>query len=389
MRALVRLLLVITPLFTLAGCGFMMTKVEINEQTFVFAIYIDKGKQPNTVEVTISAPLPNRLTSGSQAGGQGSGDPYAMVTKSSVTVQDALSLIQRDLTRRFDFSHTRSVVVGHRYAEAGLHDLMDWFQREPTTDLDTYLFVAPGEAKQVASLTPVFEQMPSEVLARIGDRDNVIGTTFLDCLIGASANQGYALTYLSAGMKPMIADQGKLEPWVGVQGTALFQDHRLRATLPLEPSLTISWAENQLKGSVYTVNWDKSGKASVFLIQNRAKKSVRLVDGRPVFTIKLNGIGDVIFKRNGILTDSLSAKYAIERELNEVIKEQLATAMRTSQRVRADILQLGMLLDWNYPDYWEKVRRNWSKTYAEEAVIEIVTDVKVRNFGSVLKSKPE
>ena len=33
-----------------------MTKVEINESTFVFAMYVNKGQQEDTVEVTISAP---------------------------------------------------------------------------------------------------------------------------------------------------------------------------------------------------------------------------------------------------------------------------------------------------------------------------------------------
>jgi|GEM_PF-829543 len=389
MKFTARLIQILLPLTLLTGCEFALAKVEINEQTFVFAMYINQGKDPNTVEVTISAPLPNRLTPGTQAGGQGGGDPYAMVTRTSSTIQDALHLIQRDLSRRFDFSFTNVVVVGKRYAEAGLEDLMDWFQREPTTDLNTFLMVAPGDAKQVAALTPIFEQMPSQVLTRFGEQHNIIGTTLKDCLVSASANQGYALTYLSAGMKPMIADQGKLEPWSGVQGTALFQNHKLLVTLPMKPSMAVSWAENQLKGALYTVTWDeKGGKASVFLINNRAKKTVRMVGGHPVFTIKLTGIGDVVYKRNKDQVDSLTTKHAIEQALNDLVKEQMTMALRTSQRVRADVLQLGMLLDWNYPDYWQEVREKWPQSYGSDAEIQVVTDIKIRNFGSVLKTKP-
>lgn len=35
----------VLPLTLLTGCGFTMTKVEINEQTFVFAMYVNKGQQ--------------------------------------------------------------------------------------------------------------------------------------------------------------------------------------------------------------------------------------------------------------------------------------------------------------------------------------------------------
>ncbi|OMF78019.1 Ger(x)C family spore germination protein [Paenibacillus glucanolyticus] len=387
---LLKLFKILLPLILLTGCGFSLTKVEINEQTFVFAMYINEGKQKGTVEVTISAPLPNRLTSGRQAGGHGGGDPYAMVTKTSTTVQDTLHLIQRDLSRRFDFSHTKVVVVGKGYAEAGLEDLMDWLQREPTTNLRTYLMVAPGDAKKVAELTPVFEQMPSEVLIRFATQHNMINTTLKDCLYAESANQGYALTYLAAQKKPMVADQEKLEPWTGIQGTAIFHNHKLLTTLPMQESLAVSWAVNEVKGPLYTVSWDEgAGRASVFLISTNSKKSVRMVSGHPVFTIKLLGIGDVIYKRNLKQLDTLKAKRIIERELNDMVKSELQKALRTSQRVGSDILQLGMLVDWNYPDHWEKVRSEWANYYKNEVEIQVVTDIRVRNFGTTLKMKPK
>lgn len=380
---------IVLPLTLLTGCGFTMTKVEINQQTFVFAMYVDKGQQDDTVEVTISAPLPNRLTSGSHAGKQGGGEPYAMVTKSSSTVQDALHLIQRDLSRRLDFSHAKVVVVGKSYAEAGLEELTGWLQREPTTILSTYLMVASGDAKKAAELTPVFEQMPSEVLTRFADQHNMITTNLKDYLYAESANQGYALTYLATGMKPMVADQEKLKPWTGIQGTALFHHHKLVATLPMKESLAVSWAVNEVKGPMYTVSWDEGKKASVFLITSSSKKSVRMVSGHPVFTVKLNGTGDIVYKQKHKQLDTLQVKELIERELNEQITGHLTKALHTSQRVGADILQLGMLVDWNYPDHWKRVHANWPDYYKNEVEIQVVTDIKIRNFGSILKMNPK
>lgn len=380
------------PLLTcslLIGCTPNLTKVEINQQAFVFALYVDKGKQEGNVEVTISAPLPNRLTSGKQSGGQGNGAPYAMITRESSTIQDALSLIQRDITRRFDFSHARVVIVGRSYAEAGLEDLMDWLQREPTTTLNIYLMVAPGDAKKVAGLTPIFEQMPSEVLMRIEDQHNVIPTRLRDCLYAESGNQGYALTYLSAGLKPKVVEQDKPEPWTGVQGIALFQNHKMLATVPLKESLAVSWAVNEIKGPLYTISWDEKGKASIFLIATKSSRSIRMVSGHPVFTIRLSGTGDVIYKRNHNQYDTRQVKQLMERELNKQITEDLRKALHTSQRVGADVLQLGMLVDWNYPNHWKQVRANWSDYYKNEVEIEVVTDIRIRNFGSILKTKPK
>ncbi|MGG3282033.1 Ger(x)C family spore germination protein [Paenibacillus solani] len=389
MRSLLIYLILILTFSPLMGCSQNQTKVEINQQAFVFALYVNKGKQEGNTEVTISTPLPNRLTSGQQAGGHGNGAPYAMVTREASTVQDALKLIQRDLTRRFDFSHTRVVVVGRSYAEAGLKDLMDWLQREPTTNLNTFLMVAPGDAKKVAELTPIYEQMPSEVLIRIAEQHNIIPTNLRDCLYAESGNQGYALTYLSAGLKPMVAEQEKLEPWTGVQGTALFQSHKMLTTVPLNESLTISWAVNEIKAPLYTVSWDEKGKASILLISTKSTRSVRMVSGHPVFTVKLSGSGDIVYKRNYNQYDTPEVKRIIERELNNQVAGDLRRALHASQRVGSDVVQLGMLVDWNYPNHWEKVRANWSEYYKNEVEIEVVTDIKIRNFGTILRTKPE
>ena len=184
--------------------------------------------------------------------------------------------------------------------------------------------------EKVAELTPVFEQMPSEVLIRFANQHNMITTNLKDCLYAESANQGYALTYLSAGLKPMVADQEKLEPWAGIQGTALFRKHKLVATLPMKESLAVSWGVNELKGPLYTVSWNEEGKASVFLIATSSSKSVRMVSGHPVFTVKLSGTGDIIYKNNHKQLDTLQAKELVST--NSTSSLQVISERRSAPR---------------------------------------------------------
>ncbi|MGV2806247.1 Ger(x)C family spore germination protein, partial [Clostridium perfringens] len=120
-----------------------------------------------------------------------------------------------------------------------------------------------------------------------------------------------------------------------------------------------------------------------------SKKSVRMVSGHPVFTVKLNGTGDIVYKQKHKQLDTLQVKELIERELNEQITGHLTKALHTSQRVGADLLQLGMLVDWNYPDHWKRVHANWPDYYKNEVEIQVVTDIKIRNFGSILKMNPK
>lgn len=61
-----KLILVLVLLMNLTGCW---SKLELDELTFVYGLFIDVGEEPGTVEVTISSPLPNRLDSGTQGAG--------------------------------------------------------------------------------------------------------------------------------------------------------------------------------------------------------------------------------------------------------------------------------------------------------------------------------
>ncbi|WP_128101330.1 hypothetical protein [Paenibacillus sp. DCT19] len=92
-----RLVLLVTCCLLCGGCW---SKVEINERTFITAMYVDKTDNPGEVEVSLTMPLPNRLSP--DRGGSGK-EPYAVVSAVAPTIADALERIQTDLTRRISW----------------------------------------------------------------------------------------------------------------------------------------------------------------------------------------------------------------------------------------------------------------------------------------------
>lgn len=85
---------VILLLLNVTGCW--SSKVELDELTFVYGLFIDVGKEAGTVEITINSPLPNRLNSSSQpASGGGDGNSYSTVSKTADTIADAMLLVQK------------------------------------------------------------------------------------------------------------------------------------------------------------------------------------------------------------------------------------------------------------------------------------------------------
>lgn len=201
-----KLILVLVLLMNLTGCW---SKLELDELTFVYGLFIDVGEEPGTVEVTISSPLPNRLGSGAQEGGSGDGKSYSMVSKTAPTIPEAILLIQKDLSRKMEASHLKIIVLGKQYAKQGIGDMLEWFQRQPENSLGTYIMAAPGKAKEIPLLTPVFEQLPDQVLNNMARQKVLFSTTIRDCILSESYHMGYAMNYLSFGKKSETSEQGR------------------------------------------------------------------------------------------------------------------------------------------------------------------------------------
>ncbi|WP_217557067.1 Ger(x)C family spore germination protein [Paenibacillus sp. GbtcB18] len=376
----IRLFIALLPLMLMTGCW---SKVEIDELTFIFAMYIDQGDTPDKVEVTISSPLPNRLMSGQQAGsGTSNGKPYAMITKQGTSIQQALMLIQRDLTRKIHFGHTRMVTIGRPYAESGIKDMLDWMQREPTFHISTIVNTAPGKAREIAELTPVYEHMPSEVLLKMAQQRAMLDTSAKQCLIAEASGQGVATNYLSMGVMRMPSENGETRQWAGIQGVALYNNDKLTGVLPSEEGRTLAWALGRSGRQVYTLTWDDGqSMADILFNQLMSKKSVRMGPEGPRFTLALKGDGDLIHKRDIMNRNEKEMNAIIEQKLREKIEKQLKSAFSKTQKAKSDVLQLGMLLDWKYPKFWEEKRDNWTDYYKNDLDIEFKVEINVKQVG--------
>lgn len=372
-------------LVNLTGCW---SKVELDKLTFIFGMYIDAGNEPGTVEVSINSPLPNRLLSSSQSGGS-QGKSYSLVTKTAPTITDAVILIQKDLSRRLEISHIKAVVVGKDYAEGGIREILEWFKRQPEFPIGTYIMGAPGKAKDIAQLSPIFEQLPDQVLQEFSQENLTFATTVKDCLLAEANGMGFAMNYLSFGENPQETEQGKPVKWAGVQGVMLFRKAALQHTLDVQDSRALSWAAGDLAGHltlpIYTVRWknEDKGTASALFYSDGSVKKVKMTKDGPVFHIKLKGKASVTFFKDADGRSASELSSLIEQLLRKKIESEVMHAIKATQKAGVDVLQLGMLMEWNYPKAWKKLQEQWDDYYSNDARITLSTDIKIEDFGSV------
>lgn len=163
----------------------------------------------------------------------------------------------------------------------------------------------------------------------------------------------------------------------------LFQKDKMKGVLKLKEGRALAWAVGSLKLAVYSVDWDEGkSAASVVFVSTKSSKKLNKTDKGPVFTVNLKGKASVIYLRDPKNRDTEELGQIIIAKLKEKVSDNLNEAIRNTQKAGADVLQLGLLLEWNDPKQWKQLRERWENYYALEADIKVKTDFSIVDFGT-------
>lgn len=374
-RTFLKLGMILTCCLVCSGCW---SKVEINERTFITAMYVDKADTPGEIEVTLNMPLPNRLS----PEGAGTGkNPYAAVSATAPTIADAIERIQTDLTRKISWGHTRVIVFGQAYAREGIEDTMEWIARQPLFHLSSYVMVANGRAKDVSDLTPVFEEIPSDVLREFSTEENLLKTQMLSIFTSNKMNQGFACSMLDAKKTKMLSEEGESKKWVSQVGGSIFRQMRMVGTLSTNEARAVAWAGQNLDSLTISVQTKKQ-KASMKLYNMRSDIHVKLQNGEPHFVINLAGKAELNSVIPVLKAEDIVSVTDIEQAANEKMNAHLTQAVRTAKKEGADILMLGYRLEWRYPQIWKKLRPAWIDYVKNDLQFTVNTKINIQFVGS-------
>ncbi|WP_426249542.1 Ger(x)C family spore germination protein [Paenibacillus pabuli] len=360
-------------------CSGCWSKVEINERTFITAMYVDKGEKPGEIDLSLSMPLPNRI-SPEGTGGTGK-NPYALVSATAYTIADALEKIQTDLTRKLSWGHTRVVVFGEAYAREGIQDTMEWISREPLFHLSSYVMIAKGRARDIADLTPVFEETPSDVLREFATEENMLKTQVISVLTADKMNQGFTAPLLQSRETAMESENNARKKWTSQVGAALFKQMKMVDTIPADETRAIAWANRKLDTISLSVKTEDE-KASMTVYNMNSKIKVRLINGQPFFDITLRGKAELNSVIPILKVKDIVGVRTIEQKANEKVSDYLTQAIRTGQRKEADILMLGYRLEWAYPRIWKQLRPVWNEYVKNELKFHVNAKINIQFVGS-------
>ncbi|MGG5254424.1 Ger(x)C family spore germination protein [Neobacillus sp. SM06] len=368
--------LVILNTFFLSGCW---SRVEINDRLFVSGFFVDKTDD-GKLELTLSFPLPNRLTSMNLGGSSPSGNPYTTVTKSGNNLAEIYRRIQVDLPRRISWGHTKVVVVGKEMAKQGIEPILEFTVRDPTFNIRTSILVAPGKAKNIAHLTPVFERFPSEVVREFTQKNNTLNTTVKDFV--ETENGDMIVGLLTIGKEKMVSEKGKKGIWVGTGGMALFKGFKMVGRLNQRKGRGALWLRNRMENAGVTLPSPTDQKPISLMVLKSNTKIRPSKNQLYSFDILVDAEDDVLESDSDMnLTDPRLIRL-LEKKAEKEIKGRITEAFRVSQRKKADVFQLGSYLSWYQPKVWKVAKKNWASIYKEKVRLNIHVHLHIKRPGS-------
>lgn len=352
LRRSLKLALAVSLAAGLTGCW---SKQELNDRTFVSTLLIDLNEQGET-EVSTLFILPNRISIGLNAA-PGSQKPYVLMTGKGRNIAEAFQRIQRDLPRNISWGQMRAIIIGDRYARAGLAPLFDYLIRATDFRLRVYMFYYDGVARELARLTPIFERFPTEVWRESAHSRRLPPVSIRDLLYAHWNNLGDAYIPELTLLELRLLTEDKLVEWSGAGGAAILRDNKVIGKFTEEEATGISFMEGRTAEMALTSALPEGGGLfSVRLVDLRPRTTAYRRGSKVVVRVSISGKADIVSIQSNTDLGKLAGMRTIEQALNARIARIGQSAADKAQAVQADVFQWSEFMRYKYPSLWRQVQ---------------------------------
>lgn len=415
---------------------------EPNDYAYVVGIGLDKAEQEGEYQISIQYAKPTHISGGSNGESGSGGETLGLVTVEAPTIYSGISIANNIVSKRFQLSHTKIVVMSEEIAEEGINDIMYTIVRSADLRPNMYIAVAKGSAKEYfASVQPqmeinpvkyyqlIFENKAAEFVpknvsqniyfyinsdekevvlplvskskepqkdkkeeSKSGEEQKSNGETQeenidlpkTDAKINYESFQYLMKEYVAGNVS--AGKKNKSE----VMGMAVFYDDKMVG----EMSGIESEMYNILNGK-FRYNYDSfesrnlPDKSVVMMLEQHERPSVRIdVSGEsPKIDIRVKLEGNVIsVPEEYILEENI---YKFEKEVAGDIKNALEKFLyKTSRELGTDILGMGAYLKKSFLSYGDFEEYNWKEAY-KHAEFNVDVKFNIRHTGLIIKNNQE
>ena len=426
-------------LLPLSGC---YDANEPNDYAYIVAIGVDKSEKADEYDISIQFAKPAQISGGSSEEGGSGGETLGLITVEAPTIHSGINVANNIMSKRFQLSHTKVIVVSEELAKEGINDIVYTIVRSTDLRPNMYVTVARGSAREyLASVKPEMEINPVKYYQLIFENQaaELVPKSFSEhiyfymnsderdiCLpIVAKSKEPDKKSDNSSPDSSGTGNKGQenddsmeentklpktdsktnydgfeylLEEYIAgeisankknkseTMGAAVFSGDKMVGELNgLETEIY-----NILNGSfIYNYNtfYSEEYPEEPMVMMVRQYKpptiSVKIKDKKPEIYVKVNMEGSVVsVAGNYLLEEDI---YKNEERIEGYIKEAIEKFLyKTSKETGTDIIGFGTRAKKEFSDYGEFEKFNWHDAY-KTVEFQVDADFTIRRTGLIIK----
>ncbi|KRF01753.1 hypothetical protein ASG89_25685 [Paenibacillus sp. Soil766] len=334
----------------LTGCW---SKQELNDRTFVSTMLVDLNEDGQT-EVSTLFMLPNRISNGLNSNSVNQ-KPFVSISGKGSDVAEALQHIQAELPRSVTWGQMQVIVIGDRFARAGLTPLFDHLVRATDFRLPIYMFYFNGLARNLAKLESVFERFPTEIWRESAHTKRVPPIRIRELLYAQWNNLGDSYIPELTLRDLKLLTEAKNVKWSGVGGAAIMKNGAVTGRFTNDEAMGILIMKNRIPEMIITGKLpDKKGIFSARLIDVKHRTHAIRNGSKVTIQVSIQARADLIsIESNMNLSSTVNIKL-VEAAVNDRVKQMVQSAADKAQEHQADVFQWSELVKYKYPRIWQE-----------------------------------
>ncbi|MBD0381055.1 Ger(x)C family spore germination protein [Paenibacillus sedimenti] len=394
-KQVIRIVVILWLVLPLTGCW---NRRELKELAFVAAMGIDKTPKVNEYKVSFQIINPGSVALGATGGAGGQPDsPITVYSGTGKSLFEAIRKTSQKVPRQLFFSHMQVLIIGEPLAKEGIQDLFDFFERSHEIRLTTMVLIARGsEAEPLVKMLTPLEKIPANAIAgKIKMTSKIWSENIkveMDDVIRPLVSQGEPMISgvnvigdQEVGKKTLNVQQSDLSTKVNISGIAIFKNGKLKGWLDGDEGRGALWIRNKMKSTVIDLDCkDKKDAVGIEIIRSHTNVEVEIQNGKPVFHIHIRETGNLSEIKCSLDLTKVEEITNLEKQLAAETKKEVLEAVKAAQNEESDIFGFGEAVNRANAKAWNKMKKEWGKTFAESKV-DVEVDAFIRRSGMRIK----
>lgn len=396
MKKLSTNLLILSTTLLLTGCW---DSEELQKLDIVSAIGIDKGTSNENDRYHVSIQI---INAPQEAGGQQVGKvqaaPVISYSDNGSTLSETLRKITRKTSGELFFPHVQLLVISEEMAKEGIRDLFDLIERDSRFRVLFPVVIARrNRAEDVLKVMTSLKALPTEkITGSLETSKRVWGevpSTRADQVIQRLNKGSLGITGIQIngdvekGNQDINMKQVTPAARIQVSGLALIKGGKLRKWMDKDPARGVTWAKNEVKGTV--INLDCKKKRNSIAIDIKRSKSnigVKIKNNKPVIGITVVTEGNVSETQCPIELEKNKVIEKLEAQLKKEIKSEVMKAVTISKKQKCDIFNFGEYVNIEDKKLWKIIKDKWEDEILPKTEVNVNVQAFIRRTG--FRTKP-